>query len=109
MVVEWHNVGEWRFGWVARLNSSRFTVAHRPWWRIGGRHKLVTQGLIEYGIVNDDEMRARAAAAIAIEPGIYAADMRRVIIHTDDGLILDPRLAQCMILRWEEMQRRLRG
>ena len=89
-----------------RLNSSRFTLMRKArWWR---KYEVVTTGLIEYGIVGDEELRARAHAAIEISPGLHAADMRCVRFVTDDGSVVDPALQRSMTLRWQEMQDQLR-
>jgi hypothetical protein len=100
MVIEWHNVGEYRFGWVGRINSSRFTVLRRSWWRFWRRPEVVAQGLIEYGLAPRDRLPA------AEEPGLYKL---QVIFHVDDGVELSPALKRSMAVRWEAMQRRLRG
>lgn len=104
--IEWHTVGEYRFGWDMRLNSSRFTVMRKArWWR---KYEVIVQGRIEYGIVGDEELRSRAHAAIEISPGLHAADMRCVRFVTDDGSEMDSALQKSMSVRWQEMQDQLR-
>jgi|SRR6187431_1217835 len=109
--TEWHNVGSYRFGWDVRPDSCRFIVLRRPgfWHRFlhGARADVVATGFVEYWIVGDMELHARARGALEIE-GVRAADMRCVRFVTDDGSVLDEKLRTCMAGRWHEMQTRLR-
>lgn len=108
-MTEWHNVGEYRFGWDARLDSSRFVVLRRTsWWPWSRRFVPIANGRVEYGIVDEDVIVARARAAMSLGRGVVGADLRSVVFKTDDGADLDPRLCACMAGRWHEMQVRLR-
>ena len=77
--IEWHNVGEWRFGWVARRESSRFTVLRRHWWWwvLGRTHEFVTQGVVEYGLEPRERVVPQAGARLT------------VVFVTDGGYELD--------------------
>ena len=107
--TEWHNVGAYRFGWDARLDSGRFVVLKGRGWFWRRRYSALATGRVEYGIVEDGELRARALAALELTRGVRASDMRCVYFVTDDGAELDPRLCACMAGRWHEMQLRLRS